>query len=126
MDEIEPYIKFGDRVRHSRGLLKDTLCDFKEQGKKIVSAGATSKSTVVFNYCDIGPDLIRYITDTTPEKIGKLSPGKHIPIRDEKEKLNDTVDVAFLGAWNFKDKIIERNWGKHYLWVTHVPEVQII
>ena len=44
--------------------------------------GATSKSTTIFNYCNIGLDLIDYITDTTPTKKNKLSPGKHIPIYD--------------------------------------------
>ena len=126
MNGDEPYFRFGDRVSHSKQLLRKTLSSFKEAGKKILSAGATSKSTVVFNYCDIGPDLVEYITDTTPEKIGKLSPGKHIPICHEKEHLDDTVDVAFLGAWNFKDRIMDKHSDKDYLWVTHVPEVQVI
>ena len=57
----------------------------KNEGSKIISYGATSKSTTIFNYCKIGPDLIDYITDTTPEKQGKYSPGMHIPIKLEKD-----------------------------------------
>ena len=40
------------------------------------------KSTTILNYCNIGPDIIDCIFDTTPDKIGKFSPGKHIPIVD--------------------------------------------
>ena len=49
-------------------------------GKKIMCIGATAKSTTVFNYCGIGPDLIDVITDTTEAKQGMFSPGVHIPV----------------------------------------------
>lgn len=71
----------------------------------MVSYGATSKSTTVFNYCGIGPDLIQYITDTTPEKQNKFSPGVHIPIVSPDGNFDDSVDFAFLGAWNFAEEI---------------------
>ena len=44
----------------------------------------SSKSTTILNYCDIGTDMIDCIFDTTLNKIGKFSPGKHIPIKAHK------------------------------------------
>mgnify|MGYP003352066635 CR=1 FL=1 len=78
----------------------------KKQNKKVISYGATSKSTTVFNYCGINSDLIQYIIDTTPEKIGKLAPGSHIPII-ESQGIQQDVDVAYLGAWNFAIEILK-------------------
>ena len=52
-----------------------------------------------------GQDLIDYITDTTPEKQGKYSPGTHIPIISPEEGFDNSVDFAFLGAWNFAEEI---------------------
>ena len=81
------------------------------------------------NYCGIGPDLIPCIYDTTPEKVGKFSPGMHIPIKNWEYFETDNQDYAFLFAWNHmkeimdKEKNYTRSGGK---WVTHVPKVSII
>mgnify|MGYP000282315982 CR=1 FL=1 len=48
--------------------------------KKIISYGATYKSATIFNYCNIGTNFIDYVIDTTPNKQGKFTPGKHVPI----------------------------------------------
>ena len=99
-----------------------------KQNKKVISYGATSKSTTIFNYCEIKSDLIHYIIDTTPEKIGKLAPGSHIPIISSNGIYKD-VDIAYLGAWNFATEIMNKesdfinNGGK---FITHVPLVKFI
>ena len=58
-----------------------TLERLREQGKRVVGYGATSKSTTVINYCGITPRHVEFISDTTPIKQGRLSPGAHIPVR---------------------------------------------
>ena len=37
------------------------------------------------NYCGITTDQIAFISDTTPIKQGKLSPGAHIPVKPHAE-----------------------------------------
>jgi methylation protein EvaC len=127
--ELSTYQDFANKVWNSKIDLISILTKLKLQGKKIISYGATSKSTTVFNYCGIDADLIDYIIDTTPDKQGKYSPGKHIPIISPEEGFDDSVDVAFLGAWNFKDVILEKesefiNRGGQF--IVHVPRVEII
>lgn len=128
VDNFKTYEIFAKRVKKSKKDLKNLLLKIKKDNKKVVSIGATSKSTTVFNYCDIGSDLIECITDTTPDKIGLYAPGSHIPVVDrESIKLRD-YDYAFLGAWNFRPVIMNkelqflRNGGK---FITHVPEVMV-
>ena len=70
VDNFKTYEIFAKRVKKSKKDLKNLLLKIKKDNKKVVSIGATSKSTTVFNYCDIGSDLIECITDTTPDKIG--------------------------------------------------------
>jgi len=120
------YAAFAHRVENNTSVLKSRLQSIKEEGKKIISYGATSKSTTVFNYAKIGPELIDYITDTTESKIGKFSPGMHIPIISEEEGFDNSVDFAFLGAWNYTDAIIAKHPNFSGSWLTHVPEVRTL
>ena len=129
LHKFKTFKRFAKRVQQSKKDLVRLLKQCKKQNKKVISYGATSKSTTVFNYCNIGPDLIEYIIDTTPEKQHKLSPGVHIPILPPKEGFNDSVDFAYLGAWNFvqeiskkESKYIKRG-GK---FITHVPVVKFV
>ena len=70
----------------------DTICAV--QGKRVVGYGATSKSTTVTNYCGITPDHVEFISDTTPIKQGKLSPGAHIPVRPYAEFVRKAIPIA--------------------------------
>ena len=129
LDTISAYFKFADRVEQSKKDLVEILEHIKSQGKKIVSYGATSKSTTVFNYCQITPETIDYIVDITPSKQGKMSPGVHIPVVDYAVAFDSSVDVAFLGAWNYIEEISNKeidflkNGGE---FITHVPSVRRI
>ena len=124
LDDIECFNRFAERVAQSKEDLRNLLTRCADQGKKVISYGATSKSTTVFNYCDIGPDLISCITDTTPEKQHKYSPGMHIPIVPQED--SDVFDYAFLGAWNFADEIKSKESEYTGKFITHVPGVMII
>ena len=129
LNKLATFIKFAKRVKKSKKDLVNLLNKLKKNKKKIISYGATYKSTTVFNYCNIGSRYFNYVTDTTLNKQGKFTPGKHLPIVSPENGFNETVDYAFLGAWNFKKEILSKekkfikNGGK---FITHVPEVKII
>ena len=131
LNEFKTYQKFAKRVEESRNDLVELLVKLKNDGKRIMSIGATAKSTTVFNYCGIGAapwqtDLIELITDTTKDKQEKYSPGSHIPVVDrESVNLND-YDYIFLGAWNLKDYIIKNEKKFNGKFITHVPKVEVI
>ncbi len=113
-------------IKRSRLALVDLLHDLKKNGKKVCGFGATSKGVIVTNYCQIGPDLIPFITDNTPVKQGKFYPGTHIPIVPQ-EEFKD-VDCAFLFAWNHLKEIDQsQSWFRQGggRWITHVPQPRI-
>lgn len=120
---------FQNRVSISMKKLRELLYGFKKEGHKIISYGATSKSTTVFNYCSLGVDIFDYIIDTTPDKIGKYSPGKHIPVIKYEGSIPEDVTIAFLGAWNFEKEILEKEQAfleRGGKFVTHIPETRVI
>ena len=129
LDKLETFVNFSNNVYQSKLDLLLLLESIFEEGKKVLSYGATSKSTTIFNYCGIDSDLIECVSDTSDTKIGKLTPGSHIPIYNRSDINLNEYDYIFLGAWNFKDYITnnEKEWiengGKL---ITHVPTVHII
>jgi len=128
LTRFKTYEIFSNRVQKSRDELLSMLRTLKEEGKKVIAYGAASKVTTVFNYCGIDDSLVEYITDTTPSKIGKCQPGTHIPIVSPDDGFDETVDVAYLGAWNFRTEIMNKETD--YLsrggkFITHVPQVMM-
>ena len=126
LHKIESYLKFSKKVNISKKNLFNLIKRLKKTNKKIISYGATYKSTTVFNYCNLNSKLIDYVTDTTLNKQGKYTPGTHIKIISPELGMNNTVDYAFLGAWNFKKEIFKKE--KNFLkrggkFITHVPKV---
>ena len=78
---------------------------------RVVGYGATSKSTTVINYCGITPSHVEFISDTTPIKQGRLSPGAHIPVKPYGEFTKRYPDYALLFAWNHATEIREKETG---------------
>lgn len=124
----ETYVELRRNIERSRDELMALLRDLKRQGKRVVGYGATSKSTTVTNYCGITPDLVEFISDTTPIKQGKFSPGAHIPVRPYSAFQEHYPDYALLFAWNHAEEIMAkeqkfRDAGGQ--WIGYVPKVQV-
>jgi methylation protein EvaC len=123
------YQRFKDAVYQSRDRLYGLLADLKSKGKRVVAYGATSKSTTVTNFCQIGPDLIEFISDTTPGKQSKFSPGVHIPVLPYDKFKEKYPDYALLFAWNHGEEIIakEQEFRQHGgKFILYVPEVKVL
>jgi hypothetical protein len=129
LNKLSTYINFAKRVKNSKKDLVSLLKRLKKKKKNVISYGATYKSTTIFNYCNIGTNFLNLVTDTTLNKQGKFTPGKHIPIVSPEIGFDKTVDYAFLGAWNFKKEILKKE--KEFVkrggkFITHVPKIKIL
>ena len=125
----ETYARFRRRVEESRDALVALLRDLKRGGKRVAGYGATSKSTTVLNFCGITPELIEFISDTTPLKQSKFTPGTHIPVRAPAEFAARYPDYAVLFAWNHAAEILPKESGFRRAggrWIVYVPEVKLL
>jgi len=120
LDNISSCEEFKKNCELSKKKTRENLEKFKTNNYKIAGYAATSKSTTILNYCNINNKIIDYICDTTPEKIGKFSPGTHIPIVDMNYFEKFTPDVAYLFAWNHKDEILKKEKNYKGKWFSHV------
>ena len=100
---------FAKSVETHRIELLRLLQDLKRNGKKIVALSAPAKGNTLLNYCKIGPEVLDYATERNPLKIGKFTPGMHIPVYSDEKLLEDQPDYALILAWNFSEEIIKNN-----------------
>jgi methylation protein EvaC len=128
LNKLSTYKRFSKIIRKSKIDLLKILNKLKKNNKTVIGYGATAKSVTVLNYCNINNNLINIFLDTTPEKINRYMPGKNIRIIKYKKSILKNFDYVFLGAWNFKKEILNkekeyiRNKGK---FITHVPYPKI-
>lgn len=106
---IERLKKFSNDVENHRSNLNRLLTDLKGKGKKIIGISAPAKGNTLLNYCRIGPEILDYITEKSLLKIGKFTPGMHIPVYSEDILSKDKSDYALILAWNFAEEIIKNN-----------------
>ena len=128
LDTHSAYEGFADSVDKIKSDLVELLTKLKNDGKKVVAYGATSKSTTVNNYFGITSDLVECIYDTTPIKQNKFSPGVHIPVLPYEEFHASNPDYVLLYAWNHAQEIMEKE--KEYMgdskhWITYIPSVKV-
>jgi hypothetical protein len=128
LDRLETYVAFAERVRTNMRELKALLTKLKSEGKRVFALGAPVKGSTLLNYAGIGADLVECATEVNQFKVGRLTPGTHIPIVDELT-LTETPDYYLVLSWNFLDFLREkydsflRGGGR---FIVPVPEIEIV
>lgn len=127
LNQKKTFDDFAQRIEVNMTELKGLLENLKADGKSVYALGAPVKGSTLLNYCGIGPDLVSVATEVNQFKIGRVTPGTHIPVVDE--KLVDAPDYYLILAWNFADYLREkyndylREGGK---FIVPVPQVEIV
>jgi hypothetical protein len=96
---LETYARFMERVRRVKLTVTEHLAQIRAAGGKIIGIGAATKGNTFLNYCRLDADTISYIADASPLKIGKLTPGSHIPIIAD-GAIDSTATHALILPWN--------------------------
>lgn len=107
LDKIETYHRFSEEVIANTTAMRDLLIILKNEGATVYGLGAPLKSSTFLNFAKIGPDLLPVLTEVNSFKIGRLAPGTHIPIVDEKT-LPAEPGYYLILAWNFLGYFIEK------------------
>jgi len=126
---LATYERFQSRAE----LLKDDLLVFlieeKRRGRRVAAYGAAAKGNTFLNFAGVRPDLLRYVCDAAPSKIGKYLPGSHIPILPPSHLREDRPDVVLILPWNIRDEVsaqlaFVREWGGRF--ATAVPALSVV
>jgi dTDP-4-dehydrorhamnose reductase len=105
---LERYLRWSEDINDTIKDFSTKLLDLKLKGHTISGFGASSKGNTLLNSCKITTDLMDYIADETPEKIGKFSPTTGIPIVNKQTIIDKPTDFIVILAWNFQEEIIAK------------------
>lgn len=98
---------FMERVRKVKFTVNAHLSNIRLEGGKVIGIGAATKGNTFLNYCRLDSDVISYITDASPLKIGKLTPGSHIPIISDND-IDPAATHALILPWNIAPFLQEK------------------
>ena len=104
--------RFSEDVERQKAALLDLLWQLKADDRKVLAYGAAAKFMTMLNYCSIGPDLVEACGDANDRKQGLLCPGVRIPVVSPAELMQMKPDYVLIGAWNFRDEIIDSLRGE--------------
>ena len=101
--DLARYQAFALQVSAVRDELRALLADLKAKDIKVAAFCAPAKGNTLLNYLEATQDTIFAVSDNNELKIGKLTPGTHIPVISDQELLDSGARYALLLAWNYAD-----------------------
>ncbi len=125
LHSIKSCYSFKKKCFISKKKFINRIMKFKRSGKSICGYAASAKSSTVLNFCKINNQHVKFIVDSTKEKIGKFTPGTHIPIVSVSYFRKNYPDVVILNSWNHKKEILKKE--KKYIkqggkFISHVEK----
>lgn len=125
---MDRYRNYARKVETVRDDLLALIQQVKESGARIGGFGAPAKGSTLLNFARITPQMIEYIAENNERKIGKLTPGSHIPIVSDETFLERMPSYALLLTWNYLDFFLKnseyiKRGGK---FIVPIPEPRVV
>ena len=119
---------YQECLKH-RKTLRKLLFNLKDEGKKVLGYGASTKGNVILQFCKINENSLKYIGEVNKFKYNKYTPGSKIKIVSESILKKHKPDYLLVLPWHFKDHIIKKekkflNNGGNLIFP--LPEIEII
>lgn len=105
LENPETYDTFSKLIKINTGRVKNFI---QNQKGLVIGLGASTKGNVLLQLCGIGKDLIPYISERNPFKVGLKTLGTDIELISEERARKLKPTCMFVIPWNFKDEIVER------------------
>lgn len=126
-DKGTVFSKFNSKILETKRDLVIVLNELKARNMKVVGYGAAGRANTLLNYCEIDDSLLKYIVDESPERVGRYTPGTHIPIVLPAVFHSDNIDYVLILAWNYKKMIMKKEsfFTENGNFIVPLPHVKI-
>jgi hypothetical protein len=129
LHKAETWIKFRQRVFENRDRFMDFAYKTKRQGLSFVGNSCPGRGSTLLNFYGVDKNLMPYICELpTSLKLGMYTPGKHIPVINNRRLFEDHPDYIVLLAWHYAEFMVERlrEEGIKSKFVIPLPEFRIV
>lgn len=99
------YESFQSEAVRVKNEFLNFLINQQDGGKVVVGYGAAAKGNTLLNFAGVKEDLMRFVVDKNPNKVGKFMPGSRIPIVSEEVLREVKPDVVVILPWNLTAEI---------------------
>lgn len=104
----ERYIRYSRDIQKKRAAIMTRIYGLKEEGSVIFGIGAAAKANTFLTYYGLNSTIVDFITDSSPEKIGKKTPLTRIPIVPDENLVGAKEPVGLVLAWNLNAYVKEK------------------
>ncbi len=122
----EAFARFRARIATAKTALSELLGALKARGKRIAAFGCPAKATTLLHHFGIGRETLDYIVEENPLKVGKFSPGKHVPVVSVEHFRAEPPDYCAVLCWNFQADVRARHAWFPGEWILPLPEVKVV
>lgn len=99
--ELSVYSDFSKRVERHKKVMIEKIDQIISSGELLGGYGAPAKGNTLLNYLNLDASTIKLIADNTSEKIGRVTPGSHIPVVSDEDFSESGIRTALLLSWNY-------------------------
>lgn len=129
LDKWQTYERFAHRAKAARLQFMEFLIQTKKAGISIVGNSCPGRSVTLLNYYGVNSDLLPYLAEQPASlKLGLFLPGKHIPVVNNQQLLDDQPDYVVLLAWHYAGPIMRqlKERGLRSDFVIPLPDFTIV
>jgi SAM-dependent methyltransferase len=109
VSNLSRYKLFAKHVSEIKKDLLDKISELIKAGYKVGAYCAPAKGNTLLNYLELDTSQIKFVSENNDLKIGKLTPGTHIPIVSDLDFIDAGISHALLLAWNYADFFIKNS-----------------
>lgn len=128
LNDLATYAAFQEETTKIKYDLLSFLIEQHRLGKRVAAYGAAAKGNTLLNYSGVRSDLIPFVVDRSPGKLGRFLPGSKIPIVSEDRIVSEKPDYILILPWNIAEEIeaqlsYVREWDAKF--VRAIPKLSI-
>ena len=103
--------RLRDKIDSRSNALRTALNTLFHRGEMVCIYGAPAKLTTLLYATGLEKMPFNCVGDDNPRKVGRTTPGNHIPIVSVEEMLARKPDTIMIAAWNFADDLTKKLRG---------------
>lgn len=109
VSDLSSYDRFRRKVDGAIDALRGAVADERVAGRRVGAFSAPAKGNTLLNSARFSADDIEAVSENNHLKVGKLTPGSHIPIISDEDFIEAGFDTALLLSWNYAEFFIKNS-----------------